>query len=279
MRRVTERTDPTAPVSDTAAVPAGDAAAELVHYELGGPAGLPGSVATVTLDSPHNRNALSRQLLAELAAALERAEGDDAVRVVVLRSAGRVFCSGADLSEAGAGGMEEGARRIVDLQRRIVGSGKACVAVLAGPVRAGGIGLVAAADVVVAAEEATFALTEVKLGLAPAVISLTVFARMTSRGAALAALGGEAFDAREAERMGLVTRAVPADRLEAEVEALVGSLATGAPQGLRETKALLSRDLLARIEAQGDDVAATSARLFGSEAAREAMAAFLRRGR
>lgn len=270
MPRVTDTTHPDATGAERGA---------LVHYEVGGPADLPGSVATITLDSPHNRNALSRQLLGELGEALGRAEADDAVRVVVLRSAGRVFCSGADLSEAGAGGMEEGTRRIVDLQRRIVGSAKAVVAVLAGPVRAGGIGLVAAADVVVASEEATFALTEVKLGLAPAVISLTVFPRMTSRGAALAALGGEPFAAVEGERMGLVTRAVPPQRLEDEVAALVGSLATGAPQGLRETKALLARDLLARIDAQAEEVAATSARLFGSEAAREAMSAFLSRRR
>ncbi|NYG54031.1 enoyl-CoA hydratase-related protein [Nocardioides perillae] len=253
--------------------------AELVRYEVGGPDGLPGTVATVTLDSPHNRNALSRRLLTGLREALERAEADPAVRVVVLRSSGRVFCSGADMSEAREGGMEEGTRAIVDLQRRIVSSTKAVVVVLGGPVRAGGIGLVAAADVVLAAEDATLALTEVKLGLAPAVISLTVLPRMTSRGAALAALGGEVFDAAQAERWGLVTRAVPGERLEEEATALVASLATGAPQGIRETKALLARDLLARLEAQADDVAATSARLFGSEEAREAMAAFLSRDR
>lgn len=261
-------------MTDATAVPdAPEAAPELVHYDVDGP------VATVTLDSPHNRNALSRQLLGELRAALERAEADATVRVVVLRSAGRVFCSGADMAEAASGGMQDGTRAIVDLQRRIVSSSKAVVVVLGGPVRAGGTGLVAAADVVLAAEDATFALTEVKLGLAPAVISLTVLPRMTSRGAALAALGGEVFDAVQAERWGLVTRAVPADRLEEEAAVLVASLATGAPQGIRETKALLARDLLARLEAQADDVAATSARLFGSEEAREAMTAFLSRRR
>ena len=77
-------------------------------------------VATVTLDSPHNRNALSRQLVTELFARLEAAERDDAVKVVVIRSSGRVFCSGADLSEATSQGMEQGAREIVRLQRLIV---------------------------------------------------------------------------------------------------------------------------------------------------------------
>jgi enoyl-CoA hydratase/carnithine racemase len=153
------------------------------------------------------------------------------------------------------------------------------VTVLAGPVRAGGIGLVAASDVVVAAEEANFALTEVKLGLAPAVISLTVLPRMTSRAAAYACLSGATFGGAEAAAYGLVTTVVPADALEAEVERVVGELVTGAPQGLLETKRLLAAPLLERIDAYGEEVAALSARLFASEAAKEAMTAFLSRGR
>lgn len=246
---------------------------ELVHLEVAG------STATVTLDSPANRNALSRQLVTELFAQLRAAEADPQAKVVVLRSSGRVFCSGADLSEAADGSMEEGTRALVDLQRLIVALDKPVVAALHGPVRAGGIGIIAAADIVVAAEEATFALTEVKLGLTPAVISLTVLPRMTSRAAALACLGGEVFSGREAVEMGLVTQAVPAEQVDEAVASICASLATGHPQGLRETKALLARDLLARIDAQRDDVAALSARLFGSEGAHEAMMAFLSRKR
>ena len=234
-----------------------------------------GAFATLTLDSPHNRNALSRRLVSELTERLVAADQDDDVRVVRLEATGRVFCSGADLAEAAGGAMEQGARAIVDLQRDIVSMSKPVVARVQGAVRAGGIGLVAACDIVVAAEEATFALTEVKLGLAPAVISLTVLARLTSRAAAYTFLTGETFDGVEAARIGLVTRAVPAEDLDAAVDAVCASLATGAPQGLRETKALLSRDLLARIERDADHVAELSARLFGSEAAKEAMRAFL----
>ena len=145
---------------------------ELVHYEVAD------SVATITLDSPHNRNALSKQLVTELFEHLETAAADDSVRVVLIASAGRVFCSGADLSEATADGMEEGARRIVDLQRLIASTDKPVVVRAFGAVRAGGIGIVAAADIAVAGESATFALTEVKLGLAAAIISLTVHHRM-----------------------------------------------------------------------------------------------------
>ena len=235
------------------------------------------AVATITLDSPHNRNALSRQLVSELFGHLRASAEDDAVAVVVIRSSGRVFCSGADLSEASEGGMEEGARVLVEMQRLIVAHPKPVVAALHGPVRAGGIGIIAASDIVVAADEATFALTEVKLGLAPAVISLTVLPRMTSRAAALTCLTGEPFTAADAVSMGLVTRAVPADAVDDAVAAVVASLASGAPQGLRETKALLARDLLARIDEQGEDMARLSARLFGSDEAREAMAAFLNR--
>lgn len=244
---------------------------ELVHYDVSGP------VATITLDSPHNRNALSRQLVTELFERLERAQADPAVKVVLLRSADRVFCSGADLSEASSGGMDEGTRRIIELQRLIVTLDKPVVTRLLGAVRAGGIGIVAASDVVVAAEDATFALTEVKLGLAAAIISLTVHHRMNPRAAALTTLGGEVFSGAEAAAYGLVTTAVPAAELDATVERLCASLATGATQGLRESKRILNRDLVARIDAHGEEMAALSSRLFASDEAKEAMTAFLSR--
>jgi enoyl-CoA hydratase/methylglutaconyl-CoA hydratase len=246
---------------------------ELVHYDVAD------QVATITLDSPHNRNALSRQLVTELFARLEAADADDSVTVVLVRAEGKVFCSGADLSEAATGSMVEGARRIVDLQRLIVTMDKPVVARVHGAVRAGGIGIVAAADIALAAEDATFALTEVKLGLAAAIISLTVHHRMTPRAASLTTLGGEVFSGAEAAAYGLVTTAVPADGLDAEVARVCASLATGSAQGLRESKRILNRDLVARIDAHGDDLAELSGRLFASDAAREAMTAFLSRGR
>ena len=244
---------------------------ELVHYEVAD------EVATITFDSPHNRNALSRQLVTELFAALEAADADETVKVVLVRAAGKVFCSGADLSEAATGSMEEGARRIVDLQRLIVTMDKPVVVRAFGAVRAGGIGIVAAADIALAAEDATFALTEVKLGLAAAIISLTVHHRMTPRAASLTTLGGEVFTGRDAAAYGLVTAAVPADALDDEVTRICASLATGAAQGLRESKRILNRDLVTRIDEHGDELAALSGRLFASEAAHEAMTAFLSR--
>lgn len=240
---------------------------ELVHYAAAD------AVATLTLDSPHNRNALSRQLVGELFDGLDRAEQDDTVKVVLLRSADRVFCSGADLSEATGEGMAEGARKIVELQRRIVASPKPVVVRLDGPVRAGGIGIVAASDIAIAAPDATFALTEVRLGLAAAVISLTVFHRMTSRAGSRAVLTGETFDAVRAADWGLVTEV--ADDVDAVVDKVVSDLCKGHPQGLRESKRVVNVELLQKLEARGEEMAELSARLFGSDAAREAMLAFL----
>lgn len=232
-------------------------------------------VSTVTLDSPHNRNALSRQLVTQLLAALDAAASDPSVRVVVIAAAGPVFCSGADLAEAAAGGMADGARQLVELQRRIVALAVPVVVRLHGPARAGGLGIVGAADVVVAADTVTFAFTEVRLGLAPATISLTTLPRMGARAAAFAYLSGEPFDARDGVRLGLVTRAVPPAELDASVDAIVSSLLQGSPQGLRETKALLAAPLLERIDRLGDELAAQSARLFASPEARAAMHSFL----
>jgi enoyl-CoA hydratase/methylglutaconyl-CoA hydratase len=244
---------------------------ELVHCDVAD------GVATITLDSPHNRNALSRQLVGELLDRLDRAAADEAATVVVIRSADRVFCSGADLSEAAGGGMAEGTRALVDLQRRILAHPKPVVSRIAGPVRAGGLGIVAASDIAICADDVTFALTEVRLALAPAVISLTLLPRMSSRAASDSFLTGRTFGAEEAAAMGIVTRAVPAADLDAEVAGTCQELAQGHPQGLRETKALLAREALAHLEANADDMAALSARLFGSDGAREAMTAFLNR--
>ncbi|MFI5692862.1 enoyl-CoA hydratase-related protein [Kribbella sp. NPDC051586] len=244
---------------------------ELVHLDVAD------GVATITLDSPENKNALSQQLTGELLEQLEAAGADDLVRAIVIRSALDVFCSGADMSEATTVGMGVGAQRMVDVQRAIVANPKPVVARVAGPVRAGGTGIVAAADISIAGESATFALTEVRLGLAAATISLTVIPRLTDRAAAYTFLTGNGFDALEAARLGLLTLTVPDADLDAAVDTVLDALLKGVPQGMRETKKLLNRDLLANIDAHGKDLAELSASLFGSPAAQDAMRAFLNR--
>ena len=244
---------------------------ELVHY------GVAEQVATITFDSQHNRNALSRQLVGELFAHLETAEADGDVKVVVIRAEGRTFCSGADLSEAGEDGMEKAAGVLVDLQRRLASLSKPVVARVHGNVRAGGIGIVAACDIAISADDATYAFTEVRLGLTPAAISLSVLPRMTDRSAALTFLTGEVFDGTTAAQMGLVTRAVPESDIDLEVQRVCAALVKGNPQGLRETKQLIGAPLVKRIDDLGGELAKLSARLFGSDEAKTAMTAFLNR--
>ncbi len=244
---------------------------ELVHYAVDA------ATATLTLDSQHNRNALSSQLVTQLFTHLSSADADDRVKAVLIRAVGATFCSGADLLEASEGGMDRAAGLLVELQRRIVTLSKPVVTRLHGNVRAGGIGLVAASDIAISAQDATYAFTEVRLGLAPAVISLSVLPRMTDRSAALSFLTGELFDGSAAAAMGLVTAAVPEDRLDAEVARVLAALTKGDLQGLRETKQLIGGPLVERIDALGEDLAALSARLFGSAEAKAAMRSFLDR--
>jgi enoyl-CoA hydratase len=242
----------------------------LVHYAV------ERAIATVTLDSPANRNALSTQLVSELTAHLSTAAADDAVRAVVLTHTGTVFCAGADLKEqASEGGPQAGTRRMLALLRTIVELPKPVVARVDGAVRAGGLGIVGACDIALASEQASFAFTEVRLGLAPAIISLTTLGRMTQRAAARYYLTGERFDASVAAAAGLITAAV--NNLDAEIATLAHELRVCSPQGLAETKPLTNRAVLAEFDARAEQMQALSARLFGSDEAREGMAAFLQR--
>lgn len=238
-----------------------------------------GGIARVALDSPHNRNALSTLLVTQLREALDAAAADEAVRAVVLTHTGGTFCAGADLSEATDDPSDDPARaradELVDLLRLIVTLPKPVIGLIDGHVRAGGMGLVAACDIVLAGPASTFALTESRLGLAASVISLTVLPRIDPRAASRVFLTGEKFDAAQAARIGLVTEA-PED-LDAALETLTGDLAACSPQGLRETKALVTHDLLAHLDEHRDRVAAQSSRLFSSEEAKEGMTAFLQR--
>ncbi len=242
--------------------------AELVHY------GVERAIATITLDSQHNRNALSAQLVAEVTGHLQSAAADDAVRAVVLTHTGTVFCAGADLKEqASQGGPQEGTRRMLGLLRAIAELPKPVVARIDGAVRAGGLGIVGACDIALASTAASFAFTEARLGLAPAIISLTTLGRMTERAASRYYLTGEKFDGPAAAASGLLTACV--DDLDAELSALSNELRACSPQGLAETKPLTNRGLLAAFDEHADEVQAQSARLFASDEAREGMLAFL----
>ena len=234
-------------------------------------------VATVTLDSPDNRNALSSALVAELVTALDAAAADDAVRVIVLSHTGPVFCSGADLKETAAafatGDMPAG--RMGDALAAIWESPKPVVARVGGAARAGGLGLVAAADIAVCTTAATFAFTEVRIGVIPAVISSTVLPRLNNRAASELFLTGDTFDGARAAAIGLVTTAVPEAELDATVARFTASLVRGGPDALAATKQLLrsARTDHRPIREQLADLATTSVGFFMSTEGREGITA------
>ncbi len=232
-------------------------------------------IARIALDSPRNRNALSAALIEQLTEALTSAAADDSVRAVELTHTGSTFCAGADLSEASQGGMKAGAERVMTLLKLIVTLPRPVVGSIDGHVRAGGLGLVGACDIVLAGPASTFAFTEVKLGLAPAMISLTTLPKLDPRAASRYYLTGETFNAATAARIGLVTEAV--DDIDAGTLAVLDALRAASPQGLRETKPLLTPAVLDGFAARADALAEQSARLFASAEAAEGMAAFLQK--
>ncbi|MEC4016825.1 enoyl-CoA hydratase family protein [Streptomyces sp. H27-D2] len=250
-------------------------------------------ISTLTLDSPHNRNALSARLVTELYEGLAAAARDDGTRAVLLTHTGNTFCAGADLAEAGAAGGAgaastagpeaapvSGPLGLARLLRTIVELPKPVLAMVSGHVRAGGLGLLGACDISVAGPGASFAFTESRLGLAPAVISMPLLPRLDPRAAARYYLTGERFDAVEAARIGLVTLATAeegADGTAAALAPILDGLRRASPQGLAESKRLVNAEVLRTFDRDTDDLAKQSARLFASEEAREGMTAFLER--
>jgi methylglutaconyl-CoA hydratase len=233
-------------------------------------------VTTLTLDSPANRNALSTPLMRTLLDHLGAALTDPAVRVVVLTHTGPVFCSGADLKET-AEARENGrvpAELLADVLAAIWEFPKPVLARVAGPARAGGLGLVAAADIAICTRDATFAFSEVRLGVIPAVISATVLPRLAPRAAAELYLTGDVFDGERAATIGLVTKAVEAEGLDATVAAYAKALALGGPQALAGTKQLLRRRPAESVRADLADLSARSAGYFRSAEGREGVTAF-----
>ncbi|WP_292976798.1 enoyl-CoA hydratase family protein [Mycobacterium sp.] len=238
-------------------------------------------VARLTLNSPHNRNALSSALVNQLHEGLSDAAADPAVRVVVLGHTGNTFCAGADLSEGSAANADpaeattQRSREMAALLRAIVEAPLPVIVAVDGHVRAGGMGLVAAADIAVAGPKSTFALTEARIGVAPAIISLTLLPKLSARAAARYYLTGEKFGATTAASIGLITEA--ADDVEAAVAALVADIGRGSPQGLAASKALTTAAVLAGFDRDAERLGAESARLFVSDEAREGMLAFLQK--
>ena len=244
---------------------------EVVHLDISD------RVATITLDSPANRNALSLQLVAGLHTALDGAEAgiaDGSVRSIVLTHAAPAFCSGADLKARSSGGSVD-SRPMVRAFERLMDAEVPTIAAVTGPVRAGGIGLMAACDLVVVHQEVTFALTEVRIGVAAAIISVPIFRRASASHLASAFLTGEPFTAAKAREAGLVTHVT--DDVTTVVDTLTAGIAKGGPIAVAATKRLLRGAFDRNAErraADFEEVRRLSESLFVSDEAREGMAAF-----
>lgn len=232
--------------------------------------GVESGIATVTLDSPGNRNALSRRLLADLHECLDRATEPD-VRAIVLAHTGTVFCAGADLKERSTGPTDSGP--MVSALRRLMSCDQPTIAAVKGAVRAGGIGLMASCDLVVVQPAATFAFTEVRIGVAPAIIAVPILRRVSASHLTAPFLTGAAFDAAAALGMGLVTHV--ADDVDGAVATICDALRMGSPSAVAATKHLLHRVPTMSLDDAFTEMQSLSESLFSSPDAAEGMTAFL----
>jgi enoyl-CoA hydratase len=233
-----------------------------------------GAIRTLTLDSPENRNALSVGLLRELAHAFLDATTDTNVRAIVLTGSGTVFCSGADLSRRDG----DAPARLAEILTSIVRSPVPVIARVNGHARAGGLGLIAASDMAVAPAASTFAFSEVRVGVAPAIIMVPALRVMDRRFLTRATLTGEKFGAAEAARVGLLTDVVATESdLDTWTTGEVTALLKSAPGAVAATKELLG-ELGEASWVDGLSVAtARSAALFAGPEAAEGMDAFLQK--
>ena len=244
--------------------------------------GVADKVATVTLNRPDLRNAFNEQAIAELALAFDELGRNELVRAIVLAANGSAFCAGADLNwmkKMAAYSHDENladASRLADMLRTIYLCPKPTVAKVQGDCYAGGMGLVAACDIVVAAVGVNFCLSEVKLGLIPATISPYVIKAMGEQAARRYFLTAERFDAAAALRMGFAHEVVEPDALDTTVASLVKALASNSPHAVMEAKKLVREVVNAPVtDALLLDTAGRIAAIRASSEGREGVASFL----
>ncbi len=231
--------------------------------------------AWITLNRPEQRNALSADLVNGLHTHLQAALADDAVRAIVLTGAGSAFCAGADLKSP-PGQVVDGKQSVslATVLALMQDAAKPVIAAVNGAAFAGGLGLVGASDLVVTVDDAPFSFSEVKIGLIPAVISVVCLPKLGPLHGMKLFLTGERFTGSEAVAYGLAHQAVPADQLQASVEALVATLSAGGPIAVGECKKLVQRIPTLARDAAFAEASTWSASMFRSAEGAEGMAAF-----
>jgi methylglutaconyl-CoA hydratase len=244
--------------------------------------------ATLTLDRPEARNALSAELVTRLTDALVALAADPSVRVVLLTGAGQAFCAGADIGDMRAAAAastaenEADSRRFAGLLQQLEGQPQPTVALVNGAASGGAIGLIAACDIAIAAGSARFALSEVRLGLVPAMISPYVIRAIGARQAHRWFMTGEAMDAATAQRIGLVHETADDAALPEAARAIVEALLAGGPRAQSEIKRLL-RHVTGRSEAADaallGETSRWIARVRASDEGKEGLSAFLEKRR
>jgi methylglutaconyl-CoA hydratase len=230
-----------------------------------------GSVATITLDNPEKHNALTAELLNSLGEDLQAVSDDQSVRVVVVTNSGPSFCAGANL---GASANVTPTHDLVAILRLIQEMEKPVVGRIAGRCLGGGVGLAAACDISIAVSSARFGFSEVRLGVAPAIISVVCLAKLRAADAAELFLTGEQFDADRAVTVGLITRSVEAEELDDAVATTIDRLLRGAPGALAAAKWLLQHVPQMQRDEAFERTRAMSANLFASPEATAGIAAF-----
>ncbi len=240
-----------------------------------------GPVATITFNRPAKRNAISPQMIGELQGALDEVESGNS-RVAIITGEGKAFCAGMDLealraltAAGGASSALEDSRRIASLFRRIDAFPKPLIAAVNGPAIAGGCGIATLCDFTLAAREASFGYTEVRIGFVPALVSVFLIRQIGEKRARDLLLTGRVIDAEEAYRLGLVNEVLPAKELMPRARLLASQLLSASPTSLATTKRLLVEFEEPQLERRQNIAIAANANIRATEDFKEGIAAFL----
>jgi methylglutaconyl-CoA hydratase len=239
------------------------------------------AIATITLNRPDKRNAISTEMIEDLLAALDACERERATRVVIITGVGKAFCSGMDLDplkaisgQSAAQNLED-SRRMARMFRRLYDFPKPLIAAVNGPAIAGGCGIATLCDFTLAVPDAKFGYTEVRIGFIPAIVSVFLIRQIGEKRARDLLLTGRLFDAEEAKQLGLVNAVVAPDKLMDAARELAASLLASSPSSLARTKALLSESARAALDREQELAIAQNAAIRATHDFKEGLASFL----